>query len=172
MVGFGAKLPVAECPAVAQYVQSLAKRVAMASEIVTNGSGVGELAKPRSENEARQLRMRESEERLLETSLETMESALSWNEYSRDDLTDEVIESLPEDEAKKRRTALAASMPGAMAPVGLKLAANFIVGVMKARAVASATPGSSGPLVQINMVAPVSSALPEGRPVYEVLDME
>jgi hypothetical protein len=63
-------------------------------------------------------------------------------------------------------------MPAGSAPVGLKLASQFIVGVMKARAVSESSASSGGPLVQIVLPAPVSKDIEEGRPTYEVVDME
>ncbi len=167
-----AKLPVAESHASRHSDSTLANREAMASELAAKVPDVGVLARPKSERDARQLRMRDMEENLLETSLETMSSALAWNEYSAEELEETAIEQCEEEEAKRRRTARAASMPAGSAPVGLKLAANFIVGVMKARAVTATAPGSSGPLVQILLPAPVSKDIDEGRPVYPVLDME
>lgn len=116
--------------------------------------------------------MREMEENLLETSLETMQSAMAWSEYTVEELSEEQIGLCPPDEAKKRRVARAASMPAGSAPVGLKLSSQFIVGVMKARAASATAPGSAGPLVQINLPAPVSKDIAEGRPVYEVIDLE
>lgn len=144
----------------------------MADELARKEGDVVAAVRPRTEQEARQLRMREMEENLLETSLETMISAAAWNEYTPDELSDEEIELQSPEEAKRRRTARAASMPAGSAPVGLKLSSQFIVGVLKARAASATAPGSAGPLVQINLPAPVSKDIAEGRPVYEVIDLE
>jgi len=132
----------------------------------------GVLERPKSERDARLMRMRDMEDNLLETSLETLTDALAWNEFSPEDLRQEVIATLPEEEAKRRRTALAANLPAGSAPVGLKIASNFVAGVMKARAATAPVPGSGGPLVIINLPAPVSKDIAEGRKEYPVIDVE
>ncbi len=130
------------------------------------------IERPTSERDARLMRMRDAEENILEKSLETMGDALAWNEYSMDELKPETIESLTEEEKRRRRTAYAANLPAGAAPVGLKLASQFIAGVMKARSAATAPGNSGGPLVVINLPAPVSKDIAEGRREYETIDVE
>jgi hypothetical protein len=144
----------------------------MASELVAKSPEVGIVPTPKTEAQVKAERMAVLEANLLETSLCQMTDALAWNEYTMEELSDEQIELCDEAEAKRRRTAKAANMPAGSAPVGLKLASQFIVGVMKARATSATSATASAPTVVINLPAPVSKEIAEGRPTYEVIELE
>ena len=122
------------------------------------------LAKPASRAE-RMDRLRDLENTLLETSLAVVGDALSFR-----DIDAGATEAPPDwggmdpDEAVKRlRMANAAWMNKKDAPVGIELAKQVAVGIIKARATEKAAPKTLN-VVQIQMSAPL--------PQFETVEME
>lgn len=80
-------------------------------------------------------RIREVEDRLLSKSLQQIERALDWDSLNGDER-----EPPPGWTPEQFRVARAAMMSAKDAPVGLKMAQNIAIGIVKARATEKAAP--------------------------------
>lgn len=125
------------------------------------------LAKPpRSELESDALK--EIENKLLKENLKIIESVPGWTELDPKNphlMPDGWIEEMGEKEAtRKHRIAQAAHLSGSKSPVGLKMAHETVMGIVKNK-------GSSGPTRQLNIQV-VQLPIENRTANYEVIDVD
>lgn len=119
------------------------------------------LAKPSTRAE----RLKNLEEKLLETSLTTVSDALAFRDIQpgQEEAPPDWTDISPDEAIKRLRVANAAWMGKKDAPVGLELARSVAIGIIKARATEKAAPKVLN-VVQIQMSAPL--------PQFEVVEIE
>lgn len=124
--------------------------------------------------EERLARLRDLEDEILERSCRVVDAAMAWGEVTFDQALPprEWVDKHGEREAQQRlQIAKATWMPASVAPVGLKLAVQLVVGIGKARGARIATTNNQLN-VQICLPAPTSKEHPGPEQQYEVIDVD
>jgi hypothetical protein len=124
--------------------------------------------------EERLSRIRDLEDDILERSCRVVDAGMAWGEveFNQPEPPREWVEQYGEKAARDRlNIAKAAWMPQSQAPVGLKLAAQVLVGIAKARGLRVAQTNNQLN-VQICLPPPTSKAHPDEAEQYEVIDVD